>query len=160
MTTVLWILAIVLVLVGLAGIILPALPGPVLVFGGLLLAAWIDGFEKVGWVPLVVLGLLTMLTFLADIVATGRGARQAGASKQAVIGATIGTIVGIFFGIVGIFVGPFIGAAAGELLANRDLVRAGKVGYGTLFGLVLGAALKIALALTMIGVFVTAYLID
>lgn len=160
MTILLWILAVLLVIVGLAGIVVPALPGPVLVFGGLLLAAWIDGFTKVGWAPLVVLGVLTALTFLADIAATGAGAKKAGASRQAVIGATIGTVVGIFFGIAGIFIGPFLGAAAGEFLANRDLVRAGKVGYRTLFGLVLGAALKIALALTMIGVFVTAWLVE
>ena len=160
MTVILWVIAGALVVAGLVGTVAPALPGPVLIFGGLLLAAWIDGFEKVGWAPLTVLGVLTVLTFVADIVATGTGAKKAGASKQAVIGATIGTIVGIFFGIIGIFVGPFVGAAAGEFLAKRDLVRAGKVGYGTLFGLVLGAAMKIALALAMVGVFVTAYLVD
>jgi uncharacterized protein YqgC (DUF456 family) len=160
MNVLLWVIAGALVVAGLVGTVAPALPGPVLIFGGLLLAAWIDGFEKVGWAPLTVLGVLTVLTFVADIVATGTGAKKAGASKQAVIGATIGTIVGIFFGIIGIFVGPFVGAAAGEFLAKRDLVRAGKVGYGTLFGLVLGAAMKIALALAMVGVFVTAYLVD
>lgn len=156
----LWILVVLLVIIGLVGIVLPALPGPALVFAGLLVAAWIDGFEKVGWMPLIALGVLTALSFLADLMATGAGAKKAGASKQAVIGAAIGTIIGIFFGIVGIFVIPFIGAAAGEFLANRDLVRAGKVGYGTLLGLVLGAAMKIALALTMIGVFVTAWLVE
>ena len=156
----LWIVAAVLVVAGIIGTGVPVIPGPVLVFAGLLMAAWVDGFEKVGWVPLTVLGILTALSFVADIVATGAGAKKAGASKQAVIGATIGAIVGIFLGIIGIFVGPFAGAAAGELLANRDLVRAGKVGYGALFGLVLGAAMKIALALAMVGVFVTAYLVD
>jgi uncharacterized protein YqgC (DUF456 family) len=160
MTVLLWIIAGALVVAGIIGTVAPALPGPVLIFGGMLLAAWIDGFDKVGWAPLAVLGVLTTLTFFADIVATGAGAKKAGASKQAVIGATIGTIAGIFFGIIGIFVGPFVGAAAGEFLAKRDLVRAGKVGYGTLFGLVLGAAMKIALALAMVGVFVTAYLVD
>jgi uncharacterized protein YqgC (DUF456 family) len=160
MNVLLWIIAGVLVVAGLIGTVAPVLPGPVLIFGGLLLAAWIDGFEKVGWAPLIMLGILTALTFVADIVATGAGAKKAGASKQAIIGATIGTIVGIFFGIIGIFVCPFAGAAAGEFLAKRDLVRAGKVGYGTLFGLVLGAAMKIALALAMVGVFVTAYLVE
>ena len=160
MTVLLWIVAGVLVIAGIIGTVAPVLPGSALVFAGLLMAAWIDGFEKVGWVPLTVLGVLTALTFLADIAATGAGAKKAGASKQAIIGATIGTVVGIFFGIIGIFVGPFVGAAAGEFLAKRDLVRAGKVGYGTLFGLVLGAAMKIALALAMVGVFVTAYLVE
>ncbi|NTW57575.1 MAG: DUF456 family protein [Nitrospirae bacterium] len=160
MAALLWIIAGVLVVAGIIGTMVPVLPGSVLVFAGLLMAAWIDGFEKVGWVPLTVLGVLTALTFLADIAATGAGAKKAGASRQAVIGSTIGTVVGMFFGIVGIFVGPFAGAAAGEFLAKRDLVRAGKVGYGTLFGLVLGAATKIALALAMVGVFVTAYLVE
>lgn len=160
MTGLLWIVAGVLVIAGIIGTVAPVLPGSVLVFAGLLMAAWIDGFEKVGWVPLTVLGVLTALTFLADIAATGAGAKKVGASKQAVIGAMIGTVAGIFFGIIGIFVGPFVGAAAGEFLAKRDLVRAGKVGYGTLFGLVLGAAMKIALALAMVGVFVTAYLVE
>ena len=160
MTIFLWIVAGILVIAGIIGTVAPALPGPVLVFAGLLMAAWIDGFEKVGWVPLGVLGVLTALSFAADILATGAGAKKAGASKQAVIGATIGTFAGVFFGIVGVFVGPFLGAAAGELLAKRDLVRAGQVGYGTLFGLVIGAAMKIALALAMVGVFVTAYLVD
>ena len=160
MTALLWIIAGVLVAAGIIGMVAPALPGPVLIFAGLLLAAWVDGFEKVGWLPLSLLGVLTALTFVADIVATGAGAKKAGASKQAIIGATLGTIVGIFFGVIGIFVGPFAGAAVGEFLAKRDLVRAGKVGYGTLFGLVLGAAMKIALALAMVAVFVTAYLVD
>jgi len=160
MTVLLWIIAGMLVVAGILGTVAPALPGPVLVFAGLLMAAWIDGFENVGWAPLTVLGVLTALSFVADIVATGAGAKKAGASKQAVIGAAIGTIVGIFFGIIGIIAGPFVGAAAGEFLAKRDLIRAGKVGYGTLFGLVLGAAMKIALALAMVGVFVTAYFVD
>ena len=160
MTALLWIIAGMLVVAGILGTVAPALPGPVLVFAGLLMAAWIDGFENVGWAPLTVLGVLTALSFVADIVATGAGAKKAGASKQAVIGAAIGTVVGIFFGIIGIFAGPFVGAAAGEFLAKRDLIRAGKVGYGTLFGLVLGAAMKIALALAMVGVFVTAYFVD
>jgi uncharacterized protein YqgC (DUF456 family) len=160
MNILLWVLAILLVIIGLVGIVVPALPGPVLVYAGLFLAAWIDGFNKVGWLPLTVLGVLTALSFVADLVATGAGAKKAGASRQAVIGAAIGTIVGIFFGIAGLFIGPFVGAAAGEFLADRDLVKAGRVGYGTLFGLVLGAAMKIALALAMIGVFVTAYLVE
>ena len=160
MTVLLWIIAGMLVVAGILGTVAPALPGPVLVFAGLLMAAWIDGFENVGWAPLTVLGVLTALSFVADIVATGAGAKKAGASKQAVIGAAIGTIVGIFFGIIGIIAGPFVGAAAGEFLAKRDLIRAGKVGYGTLFGLVLGAAMKIALVLAMVGVFVTAYFVD
>ncbi len=156
----LWILASMLVIAGIVGTIVPALPGPVLVFCGLLLAAWIDGFEKVGAMPLVLLGIMTVLSFVADFAASGAGAKRAGASKQAVTGAAIGSAVGVFFGILGLFAGPFLGAAAGEFLAKRDLMRAGKVGFGTLWGIVFGTAMKIALVMAMVGVFVTAYLVD
>ena len=160
METVLWIIAVVLVLAGFAGMVLPVLPGTVLIFAGLLAAAWADGFERVGWATMAVLGALTVLSLFADVLMSGVGAKGAGASRQAVAGAAAGAVVGLFFGIPGIIVGPFIGAVLGEFLARRDLVRAGRVGYGTMVGLVLGAGLKIALALGMIGLFVLAYCID
>jgi uncharacterized protein YqgC (DUF456 family) len=158
MDIILWTLAFLLVAAGFVGIVVPALPGPLLVFAGLLLAAWIDGFAKVGWTTLAALGVLTALSFLADVLATGAGAKKVGASREAVAGATIGTIVGLFFGIAGIFAGPFFGAAAGEFLAKRDLVRAGRVGYGTLLGLIFGAAVKVGIALAMVGLFTAVWL--
>jgi uncharacterized protein YqgC (DUF456 family) len=156
-TTVLWILAVLLVLAGLAGIVLPALPGTLLVFLGLLLAAWIDGFDKVGWGVIALLGGLAVLSTVLDFVVTGLGARRAGASKQAVVGAAAGTIVGLFFGLPGLFFGPFIGAAAGEYLARRDAVQAGRAGLGTWLGIVLGTAMKLGLAIAIIGLFIGAY---
>jgi hypothetical protein len=158
MNTILWTVAVLLVITGLAGIVLPMLPGTVLVFSGLLIAAWADGFEKVGWVTIAVLGAFTAVSFLVDIAASGAGVKQAGASKQAVAGALIGAVAGLFFGIIGILAGPFLGAVTGEFLAHRDLFRAGKAGLGTAMGLVLGAAVKIALAFGMIGIFAAAYL--
>lgn len=155
----LWLLALLLVLAGLAGAVLPALPGAPLVFGGLLLAAWIDGFAKVGWFPLVVIGLLAALTFVVDLGATALGAKRVGASPLALAGAAVGTVAGIFFGFVGVLVGPFAGAALGEYAARRDLRQAGKVGLGTWLGIVLGSAAKIALLLAMIGVFAVAWLV-
>lgn len=155
----LWLLALLLVLAGLAGAVLPALPGAPLVFGGLLLAAWIDGFAKVGWFPLVVIGLLAALTFVVDLGATALGAKRVGASPLALAGAAVGTVAGLFFGLVGVLVGPFAGAALGEYAARRDLRQAGKVGLGTWLGIVLGSAAKIALLLAMIGVFAVAWLV-
>jgi hypothetical protein len=157
MNTILWTVAVLLVITGLAGIVLPMLPGTVLVFSGLLIAAWADGFEKVGWVTIAVLGAFTAVSFLVDIAASGAGVKRAGASKQAVTGAVIGAVVGLFFGFIGVLAGPFLGAVAGEFLAHRDLFRAGKAGFGTAMGLVLGAAMKIALAFAMIGIFAAAY---
>jgi len=159
MTALLWVLVVVLVVLGLAGTILPALPGVPLVFAGLLLAAWIDGFAKVGWVTLVILGLLTVLSFVVDLAATALGAKRVGATKLAVAGAFAGTVVGLFLGLPGLILGPFVGATAGELLSNRDLSRAGKVGLGTWIGMVFGTATKLALAFSMLGIFVTAYLL-
>jgi hypothetical protein len=156
-STILWILSVLLVMVGLAGIVLPALPGTILVFLGLLLAAGIDQFQRVGWITLVFLGFLTVLSFVMDYLASAYGVKRSGAGKQAVIGSMIGLAVGIFLGIPGIILGPFIGAVIGELMANQDLLKAGRAGVGTWLGLVLGIAIKLAIAFTMIGTFIIVY---
>ncbi len=154
----LWILAGTLVLVGLAGTILPMLPGVPFVFGGLLVAAWIDNFQRIGWPTLTILALLTAMALVVDFVATMFGAKRAGASKLALVGAATGSIVGLFFGLIGIFIFPFVGAVIGELIEHQKLGQAGKVGLATWLGLLFGALAKLALALTMIGIFVIAYL--
>jgi hypothetical protein len=159
MTVLLWLLVVVLVVVGIAGTVLPALPGVTLVFAGLLLAAWVDGFEKVGWLPLVVLCLLTALSFVVDFAATALGAKRVGATRLAVVGAFVGTVAGFFLGLPGLILGPFVGATVGELISNRDLGRAGKVGLGTWVGMVFGTAAKLALAFSMLGIFAAAWLI-
>ena len=88
----LWALSAILVLVGLVGTILPALPGVPFVFGGLLIAAWIDNFQRIGWPTLTILAVLTALAIAADLLATVVGAKRAGASKLALAGAAIGSI--------------------------------------------------------------------
>lgn len=153
----LWALAGILVLVGLAGTILPMLPGVPFVFGGLLIAAWIGDFQRIGWPTITILAILTTLAIVVDFVATLLGAKRAGASKLALLGAAIGSIVGLFFGLIGIFVFPFVGAVVGEYLQHQKLGNAGKVGVATWLGLLFGALAKLALALTMIGVFAIAY---
>lgn len=158
----LYLLAAVLVLAGLAGIVLPLLPGAPLMFVGLLLAAWADGFAHIGWPTLAILAVLTLLTLVVDFWATAHGAKRVGASRLAMLGAAIGTVVGLFFALPGLILGPFIGAVAGELLHRRSLHpdtlgHAGKIGAGTWLGLLLGTALKLALAFTMLGVFALAW---
>ncbi|MCD9031106.1 DUF456 domain-containing protein [Luteimonas sp. Y-2-2-4F] len=158
----LYALAAVLVIVGLLGTILPALPGIPLVFAGMLLAAWADDFAHVGPLTLGLLALLAALSFLVDFWATAMGAKRVGASRKALAGAVIGTFVGIFFGIPGIFVGPFAGAMAGELLHRRrldapNLGEATRVGLGTWIGVAVAIALKLMLAFAMIGVFALAW---
>lgn len=155
--TLLFLLAALLVLVGLAGTLLPALPGAPLVFAGLLLAAWADGFAHVGAATLVVLAVLAVASLGADLAATALGAKRAGASSRALVGAVLGTLIGLFFGIPGLLLGPFLGAALGEWTAHRELRRAGRVGLATWLGLLLGSAVRLALACAMLGIFVAAW---
>ncbi|HEU4343018.1 MAG TPA: DUF456 domain-containing protein [Candidatus Binatia bacterium] len=151
-------LAVLLVIAGLAGIILPGIPGPPLLFAGFLLAAWAEDFAYVGLWTLLILGALALLTYGVDFWATLFGAKKFGASKHAIIGAFIGAVVGIFLGIPAVFFGPFIGAVIGELVAQRPLRQAARAGLGATIGLVLGAAIKVALAFSMIGIFIVARL--
>ena len=152
-------LAIVLVIIGLAGTVLPALPGVPLIFGGLLLIAYQDGFNKVGAITLIVLGILAVLAFVIDYLAAVCGAKRVGASRLAIIGATGGTLLGLFFGFLGLIVGPFVGAAAGEFITRQDAIQAGKVGLATWLGIVIGIAAKLGIAFLMVGIFVTKYLL-
>lgn len=152
-------LAVILVLVGIAGVILPALPGLPLVFAGMLLAAWAGDFQQIGWVTLVVLGLLTLLSVGVDFFATLIGAKRVGASKKALLGAVLGTFAGLFFGPIGLFAGPFVGALLGELWHGREIGQAAKVGLGTWLGILLGTVLKLGLAFAMLGLFAFAWFV-
>ena len=152
-------LAVILILVGIAGVILPALPGLPLVFIGMLLAAWAGDFQQIGWVTLVVLGLLTLLSVAVDFFATLVGAKRVGASKKALWGAVLGTFVGIFFGPIGLFAGPFVGALLGELWHGKEIGQATKVGLGTWLGIGLGIVLKLGVAFAMLGLFAFAWFV-
>lgn len=154
-----FVLSAALILIGLAGAVLPALPGVPLVFAGMLLAAWADHFQHVGTFTLVVLGVLSLLALAIDFIAGLLGARRVGASRYAIWGAMIGTLVGLFFGLPGIVFGPFVGAVAGELLVGSRLGRAAHVGIGTWLGLLFGTLAKLALCFTMLGVFALAFLL-
>jgi uncharacterized protein len=159
-STVLWTLAILLMIVGALGIVLPALPGVPLLFAGMVVAAAIDDFQRVGWLPLAVLGFLTLLSVLIEFAASALGAQRVGASSRAIVGALIGTVVGLFFGVVGLIFGPFIGAVIGELSVHGRFDQASRVGLATWVGLIFGTLAKIAIAFAMIGVFVLSYFID
>jgi uncharacterized protein YqgC (DUF456 family) len=136
---------------GLAGLGLPALPGAPLLFLGVLLGAWAEVFASNGSGTWIAAGVLAALTIVVDFAAGAFGARRYGATGRAVLGATIGAIVGIFFGLVGILIGPFIGAVVGELSVQRDLRAASRAGIGATIGLALGTAAKLALGFAMLG---------
>ncbi|HXF46288.1 MAG TPA: DUF456 family protein [Burkholderiaceae bacterium] len=159
MDTLLWLVAAALIGLGVAGVVLPALPGIAFVYGGIVLGAWIGDFQRVGVGTLVVLGVLAAIGMVVDYVATTIAAQRAGASKQGLIGAALGTVAGVFTGLVGLVFMPLAGAAIGEYLARRDALRAGKVGLATWFGLVLGTVAKLGIVFAMLGVFVAALLL-
>ena len=157
--TLLWVLCVALIVLGLAGTVLPLLPGTVLVWGGIVVGAWIDDFARVGTTTVVVVSVLAVLAWALDYVAGLMGAKKAGASKQALLGAAVGTVVGLFMGLVGVLFMPLVGAAIGEYLARKDQTRAVKVGVSTWVGIMVGLIAKVVLAFIMVGIFVAALLI-
>lgn len=154
MTLLLWMVAAILVIIGFAGLVLPALSGTALIFCGLLIAAWAEHFVYVGWKTITFLALLTLFAGLIDLLAGVLGAKKFGAGRSALVGAAIGTVCGLFFGIPGIVAGPFLGALLGELIARRGLKDAGIAAIGTWIGLLAGSAIKIAIAFIMLGLFI------
>lgn len=159
MTVLLWILVAVMLVAGLAGTVLPALPGPTLVFAGILLAAWIDDFTRITWWAVVAAGVLAVITWVIDMAASMAGAKRVGASPLAIAGAAIGTVAGIFTGFVGLLFLPLAGAAIGEFIAKRDLVGAGKAGFATWLGMLIGTVLKVAIVFAMLGLFAGALIL-
>jgi uncharacterized protein YqgC (DUF456 family) len=158
-TVLLWVLSVALIVVGLAGTVLPVLPGTVLVWGGIVLGAWIDDFTRVSIATVAVISVLGLLAWGLDYAAGLLGARRAGASRLALVGAAVGTVVGLFMGLVGVLFMPLVGAAVGEYLAQKDHARAAKVGMATWVGIMVGLIAKVVLAFIMVGIFSAALLI-
>lgn len=157
--TLLWILSVALIALGIAGTVLPALPGTALVLAGIVLAAWIDDFVHVSVGTTAFVAALAVVAWVLDYVAGLLGARRAGASTQALIGAVLGTIVGLFMGLIGVLFMPLVGAAIGEYVAQKDQQRALKVGFATWLGMIVGLVAKVVIAFVMIGIFIAALLI-
>jgi uncharacterized protein YqgC (DUF456 family) len=156
MSILLWIVGVLLVVAGIAGIVFPALPGHVLIFAGLFLAAWADNFSRVSGWALALIGVIAALSYTVDFVAAALGAKRVGASPRAVVGAGLGTLLGIPFGLPGVFLGPLAGAVLGELSVHRQWGRAAGVGLAAWIGFLIGTVVKVALAFMMIAIFVAA----
>ena len=130
--------------------------GTLLVWAGLLLGAWIDDFTRVSVLTVTLITVLAALAWALDFVAGLMGAKRAGASKLALLGAAVGTIVGLFMGLVGVLFMPLVGAAVGEYWAQKDQQRAAKVAFATWLGLMLGMIAKVVLSFVMVGIFLVA----
>jgi uncharacterized protein len=154
-----WIAAVLLIVIGVAGTVLPALPGTLLVLGGIVLGAWLDDFTRVKPWVVTIIAVLALVAWATDYAATVMGAKKAGASKWAIIGAALGTVAGIFMGLVGVLFMPFVGAVIGEYIAQKNAKQAAKVGLATWLGLLIGTVVKLVLVFMMIGIFVAALLV-
>jgi uncharacterized protein YqgC (DUF456 family) len=152
----LWMLAVALIVLGLACIVIPGLPGTILVFAGMWLAAWADGFTRVSVATVVVLGVLVAASYVVEFAAAGLGVKRVGASRRAILGAALGTMLGLFFGLPGVIVGPFAGAVIGELSARSGLAQAARVGVAAWIGLIVGAVVRVGVAFLMLGIFLIA----
>lgn len=154
--TFLWIASALLIVVGVAGTVLPALPGTLFVLAGIVLGAWIDDFTRVGWGSVAAVTVLAVLAWSLDYAAGLLGAKKAGASRYAIAGAALGTVVGIFMGLIGVLFMPLVGAALGEYIARKNHQQAIKVGIATWLGIMVGLIAKVVIAFMMIGIFVAA----
>ena len=146
----LYLLATALIVIGLLGAIVPALPGIPLIFGGIWLAAGIDHYRHLGLWWLLGIALVGCIGLAMDFIAGALGAKRVGASRLAIWGATLGTLVGLFFGFVGLLIGPFLGALLGELLSGKSVLRSTHVGLSTWVGLIFGTLIKLVSSLMMV----------
>lgn len=149
-----WLFAIVLFAIGLIGTVLPIFPGTTVILAAAVIHRMMLGPDKsIGWLTIGVLVLLTLATYALDFLSTYVGAKYFGATKWGTFGAIVGALVGLFFGIIGLFVGPVIGAIAGEFIAGKRAIDAGRAGWGSLLGNLGGMIGKLAIALVMITLF-------
>lgn len=149
-----WTLTVVLLLIGLAGTVLPLLPGPVIIFVGAALHSFIRPESAVSWWGIGILGLLLALSFVVDFVSGALGTKHFGGSKWGVWGVLIGGIVGIFFGLPGLIIGPIVGGFAAERwIAKKEFHPAAKATWGTVVGTTLGMVVRVGISVAMIAVF-------
>ncbi len=152
MTLMLFVIAGVLIVAGLVGAIIPAVPGIPLIFGGIWLLAWADHYHHLGLWWLLGIAVIAAIGMLIDLLSGALGAKRVAASGQAIAGAMLGTLLGLFFGLPGLLLGPFLGAVAGELAAGNSILRSAHVGVGTWIGLLFGTLVKLVASLMMVAV--------
>jgi uncharacterized protein YqgC (DUF456 family) len=151
---ILCIIGVILTITGLSGLLLPIIPGAPVLFLGLIFGAWAEGFRYIGILTLLILAAMAALTYVVEFAASALGVKKYGGSPRAMAGAVIGGFVGMFLGVPGILLGPFVGAVIGELSLQRTIDQAGRAGFGTVVGMAIGMAGKLAIGIAMIGLFI------
>ncbi len=129
------------ILIGLAGCIVPIVPGPPLSYLGILFLHWTERYQF-DQKFLLTWGLLVAGVTIIDYITPIIGTKKFGGTRRGTWGATLGLIVGLFFGPVGIILGPFVGAVVGEMTQSDDFNKALKSGLGSLIGFLIGTGLK------------------
>jgi uncharacterized protein YqgC (DUF456 family) len=149
-----WLLAVVVMALGLIGTVIPVLPGTTIILAAAVVHRVALGADRsVGWTALIAMLLLTLLTYAIDAAAGYLGARRFGATKWGLVGCAAGAVIGLFFGLFGLFVGPVVGAIAGELIGGKEIMKAGRAGWGTFLGGLAGMIAKLFIGLIMIVIF-------
>ncbi len=146
-----------LILAGLAGAVVPALPGIPMIFAGIWLIAAADHYQHVGFWWLIGMACIGAVAMTLDLLAGALGAKRVGASRRAVWGALLGTVIGLFFGLPGLLLGPFVGALLGELAAGNSVLRSTHVGMSAWVGLIFGTLIKLVSSLMLVALFGAAW---
>jgi uncharacterized protein YqgC (DUF456 family) len=149
-----WLFAIVLMALGLIGTVIPIVPGTTVILAAAVIHRVVLGADRsLGMSALIAMLVLTFVTYAIDAAAGYLGAKRFGATKWGLIGGVAGALVGLFFGLFGLFVGPVIGAIAGELVGGKEIMKAGRAGWGTFMGGLAGVVAKLFIGLIMIVIF-------
>jgi uncharacterized protein len=144
-----------IMLVGLIGSLIPAVPSTTLVLLGAILHKLYFAQASASWTVIIVLAIATAISLILDYAATMIGAKKLGATWRGILGSFIGCVVGALtpFNIIGMFIGTFLGALIFELMGGREFKDATKAGLGAVVGLLAGAVGKLAFSIAMIGAF-------
>lgn len=149
------VLALLTMLIGIIGTVLPIIPGTILIFVAALVYALVEGFQAVGWPTLVLLGVLAILATTADIWVSSIGAKVGGASGWSVLVGLLGGLAGlILFNLPGAILGAVLGVLLTEIIRVGDWRQALKAGSGWVIGWALSTVFQLGVGLIMVAVFV------
>ena len=154
----LFVVALLIMIIGLAGVILPVLPGVPLIFGAAVLYGILTGFEEISLQLILIFAGLTIFGLVVDYLANYFSVKKMGGGKAGAVGAVIGLMIGIWFGLVWIIILPFVLAVAFELIAGKEARQALTAGFGALVGLLFGGLTRFIIGCVMVGIFVWAVL--
>jgi len=143
-------LALLIMVIGLAGSVLPGLPGTPVILLTAIVHRFYFGTYGVSNLTMTVLVVLTLISIVFDFLASVLGAKKFGSTWRGALGAVIGGIVGLFFGPAGILLGPFLGAMLFEIIGGKKYKEAANAGLGAVVGLLLGIIGKCSISVLMI----------